>query len=83
MIFCRKRSLLILLSNPLVGDKPAELSVAHVAEREDLTGAFVHLRPEAAPCLISFQLWKGLSLLEEALSQTDVKAASPVVCCGD
>lgn len=84
MIFCRKRSLLILPSpDPRIGAKPVKLSVAHVAKREDLTGAFVNLRPEAALCLISFQLWKSLSLLEEALSQKDVRAASPVVCCGD
>lgn len=69
--------------DPLIGAKPVKLSVAHVAKREDLTGAFVNLRPEAALCLISFQLWKSLSLLEEALSQKDVRAASPVVCCGD
>lgn len=63
MIFCRKRSLLILPPpDPLIGAKPVKLSVAHVAKREDLTGAFVNLRPEAALCLISFQLWKSLSL---------------------
>lgn len=69
--------------DPLIGAKPVKLSVAHVAKREDLTGAFVNLRPEAALCLISFQLWKSMSLLEEALSQKDVRAASPVVCRGD
>lgn len=70
-------------SDPLIGAKPVKLSVAHVAKQEDLTGAFVNLRPEAALCLISFQLWKSWSLLEEAFSQKDVRAASPVVCCGD
>ncbi len=48
--------------DPLIGAKPVKLSVAHVAKRENLTGAFVNLRPEAALCLISFQLWKSLSL---------------------
>lgn len=43
---------------PLIGAKPVNLPVAHVAKREDLTGAFVNLRPEAALCLISFQRWK-------------------------
>lgn len=42
--------------DPLVGAEPTKLSVAHVARRADLTGAFVNLRPEAAPCLISLQL---------------------------
>lgn len=69
--------------DPLIAAKPVKFSVAHVAKQEDLTGAFVNLRPEAALCLISFQLWKSLSLVEEALSQKDVRAASPVVCFGD
>lgn len=85
MMFCRKRSLLILSPpDPLIGAEPVKLSVAHVAEREDLTRPFVNLRPEEAQCLISFQLWKSLSpFLEEALRQKDVRAESPVVCCGD
>lgn len=69
--------------DPHIGAKPATLSVVHVAKQEDLTGAFVNLQPEAALCLISFQLWRSWSLLEEASSQKYVRTASPVVCNED
>ena len=62
---------------PLIGAKPEELSVANERGLQDMTGAFVNLWLEVAPCL--FRLFRHST----ALSQTDVRAESLVVCFGD